>query len=464
MVQSLQSELPKWKFRRLMDSQSVPRVVVNLTPQPNPAGHPTLLFAGDFYLQPGHSFQDRCDLFSPSIIALVQQSTWSVVNFEGTIITRDSKTIRKVGPHLALDGRAPELLQSVGFHALTLANNHAMDYGIDALRHTLQVGTECGLSHIGAGLNSGHAMQPLKVCLPGNVRLQVLSFCEREFGVSVGDAAGTAWLTSPQAEDAVSQAKQESDLVIVCTHGGNELMPLPSTQRRWQLRHLIDAGADLVIGHHPHVPQGWEQYAGRYIFYSLGDFYFDSTDGRRYQYRDWGFMVRAHLQERSISALEIVPYERVQDKVATLDHDPDAGSRLSHLEQLSSILAGSELEGFWQQLAVNRLSIYRPFLRGAAAYPWMSFRERIKEVLRTLQDLWSLRHFAKPSDNGLPGALSASFVQQALGTLNLIRCDSHRWAIETALAVITGECEDLRSQGIKDKLEAMGPFYGKGYF
>ncbi len=446
-----------------MDSPSVPVLVVN-SGQPKAAKESTLLFAGDFYLRPGHSFQDQRDLFTPAITRVVQQSTFSIVNFEGTLRAGDTQAIRKEGPHLALDPRAPALLKSAGFQAVALANNHAMDYGMEALRHTLRVCADCGLNPVGVGTNSEHAIQPLKVCLSGNVRLRVLSFCEREFGVSIGNVAGTAWLTSPQAEDAIGQAKQEGDIVIVCTHGGNELMPLPSSQRRQQLRHLIDAGADLVIGHHPHVPQGWEQYAGRYIFYSLGDFYFDSTDGRRYEYRDWGFMVRVLLEERRINTLEILPYERVQDKVGALGSRRDAASHLSYLEQLSSILAGSEFEGYWQQLAVNRLSAYRPYLRSALAYSRMSFRGRLKEVLRMGHDMWNLLRFTKPSQNSLTDRSRSLFDRQALGTLNVVRNDSHRWAIETALAVLTGECVDLRSQKIKDELKAMGPIYGEGHF
>ncbi len=445
-----------------MGSPSVPRLLVNSSGQPNQTDQPTLLFAGDFYLRPHHSLQDQSDLFAPAILGFVQESTFSIVNFEGTIPARDSQAIHKEGPHLSMDQRAPALLKSVGFRGIALANNHAMDYGVEALRHTLRVCADCGLSHVGAGFNSGQARKPLRVCLPGNVRLQVLSFCEREFGVSVGNRPGTAFLTSPQAEDTVVQAKQEGDIVIVCTHGGNELMPLPSAQRRQQLRRLIDAGADLVVGHHPHVPQGWEQYLGRYIFYSLGDFSFDSTDGSRYDCRDWGFMVRVHLEESRIKTLEIVPYERVQEKVVALGSRRDAASCLSYLEQLSSILVCSEFEGYWQQLAVNRLSAYRPFLRVAPAYSRISLRGRLTDILRMGHDMWQLLHFTKGPQKSLTDRSRSPFNRQALGTLNVIRCDSHRWAIETALAVLTGECEDLRTQKIKDELEVMGPIYGEG--
>lgn len=319
-----------------MGSSSFPRLLVNASGRASGNEQPSLLFAGDFYLRPDHLVQNPTDIFAPATIELVQQSSFSVLNFEGTLAAGDDRGIRKEGPHLALHHRAPALLRSAGFHGITLANNHAMDYGEDALRRTLQACADCGLQHAGAGFNSKDATQPMKVCLPGNVRLQILSFCEREFGVSVDNIPGTAWLTGPGADRAVGRAKQESDIVIVCVHGGNEFMPLPSAQRRRQLQRLIDAGADLVIGHHPHVPQGWEQYAGRHIFYSLGDFYFDSTDGRRYEYRDWGFMVRVHFDERRIKTLEIMPYERVDDKILPLGSRKDVASHLLYLEQLSA--------------------------------------------------------------------------------------------------------------------------------
>src|SRR5713101_4683972 len=138
----------------------------------------------------------------------------------------------------------------------------------------------------------------------------------------------------------------------------------------------------------------------------------------------------------------------------------DAASRLSYLEQLSSILSGSEFEGYWQQLAVNRLSSYRSFLRGTPASSRMSLTGRLREALRIGRDMSNLLHFAKPPQDALTDGSRLPFNRQALGTLNVIRCDSHRWAAETALAVLTGECEDLRSQKIKDELEVMGPMYG----
>jgi Bacterial capsule synthesis protein PGA_cap len=452
------------KLRLLPVNASSPVFRVNASPELNSA-EATVLFAGDFYVRPDHTVADQGALFSPETAAVIRESTFSIVNFEGTLRPAGSKGIDKEGPHLALHSDAPALLRSVGFHAICLANNHAMDYGAEALRHTIEISEKCGLLYAGAGLNSHHASQSLKVCLPSGVRMQILSFCEREFGISAKDSPGTAWIGAPQVEDKIRYAKQESDLVIVCAHGGNELMPVPSSQRRDQLRRLVDAGADLVIGHHPHVPQGWEQYAGHYIFYSLGDFYFDSIDGRRYEYRDWGFMVRVHIDERRISTLEIIPYERVRNCVVPLGNQRDAAPRLAYLDELSNILGSPQFEGYWQQLAVDRLPSYRQYLGSRLPGNSAPFRQRLHDVLRTLHDMCDLFTVTEVSQTSRSSDCTKSrATTKALGALNVIRCESHRWALETALAVLAGDCEDLRTPEIKNKLESMAPFYGEGYF
>ncbi len=416
----------------------------------------SILFAADFWVRPEHSIHKPDDLFSPEILKVIQQSGFAVVNLEGSVTPGGIKGIPKSGPHLAMHQCAPQVLKSCGFHACTMANNHAMDYGAEALQHAMRLCKDCDLQYVGAGLNVERAMRPLTFSLPGETRVQILSVCEREFGITDGNRPGTAWLTSPEVEEAVARAKRESHIVIVCAHGGNELMPLPSARRRRQLQRLMDAGADLVIGHHPHVPQGWEPYGNGYIFYSLGDFYFDSRDGRRYDYCDWGYMVLAHLRDRRIHMLEILPYERADDRVARLGSRRDAAKHLAYLEQLSQILGSKDFDGYWQQLATDRLPAYEPILRSRLASSRLTWRKRMKDTLnlgRAALDLWV--GTPAPRADGLPPALA----REALGTLNSIRCDSHRWVMETALSVLSGECPDLRSPEIRERLKAMAPFY-----
>lgn len=439
-----------------MQPSSIPQVLIKLYGQPDGDEQSSLLFAGDFFIRPDHPLHGGNNLFDPAIVQLIRESSFPIVNFEGTLNQQGNGGIPKEGPRLALHAGAPAVLSSAGFRAVTLANNHAMDYGAEGLADTIRVSTESGLQHVGAGRNLQGAMEPIRLCLPGDVRLQILSFCEREFGVSTGEAPGTAWLTSPQTENAIQRAKQESDVVIVCSHGGNEFMPLPSPQRRRQLQNLIDAGANLVIGHHPHVPQGWEPYKDSYIFYSLGDFYFDSLDGNRYDCRDWGFMVRVGIAEGRIKSLKILPYERVSDKIVPLGQRRNAATCLAFLEKISSILTAPNFEGYWQHLAMDRLSDYRPFLRQTRTQSRAPLREWARERLQMGRDMWRSWF---PAKGDSPERHTTPFQQRALGTLNVIRCESHRWALETALAVLAGERKDLRTDEIRKELETMRPLY-----
>ena len=422
-----------------------------------------LLFAGDFFLRAG-KVQVRTDLLDESLQARVQECSVAVLNFEGPIPGPASQPIPKAGPHLAMDAQAARVAKDLGFRAVTLANNHSMDYGADGLKNTLEAASAQGLETVGAGLTGVCAAKPLRVTLPGNQRVQILSFCEREFGTSQNGSAGAAWLHSPDAEDAVRTARSESDVVIVCAHGGNELMPLPSVQRRSQLRRLIEAGADLVIGHHPHVPQGWEEWRGGTIFYSLGDFYFDALDGRRATFKDWGYLVQVRMVSKHVEEIEIVPFERVDDRIVPLGTARDGEAHLCYLENLAAITAGETLPAYWQTLAVDRM------LRGytgnlLALVPWKrtvdsSAGMRIRETLRRLAEvraLWKPKYFG--SSRG-PKATPRDLQGKTLDTLNLIRCESHNWLIETSLSVLTGESEDLRTAAVYQDLRRMAPFSG----
>ncbi len=393
----------------------------------------------------------------------MHESSLAVLNFEGPVPGPSSRPASKAGPHLAMDAHAACVANEMGFRAATLANNHSMDYGADGLKNTLELLGKHGVETVGAGLALDCATRPLRVTLPGNQRVQILSFCEREFGTSERGGAGAAWLHSPYAEDAVQKARGECDVVIVCAHGGNELMPLPSVQRRGQLRRLIEAGADVVIGHHPHVPQGWERWGDGTIFYSLGDFYFDAIAGRRASFKDWGYLVQVWIASGQVQEIEIVPFERVNDRIVPLGAARDAEAHLRYLERLAAMIQDDTLPAYWQTLAVDRmLREYTGNLTAIA--PWKrtinsSLRMRVRETVHRLSEicaLWKPRYTGGMRTAAAPLELQA----KTLNILNLIRCESHNWVIETSLSLLAGETEDLRTEEIREELRRMAPFSG----
>lgn len=182
---------------------------------------------------------------------------------------------------------AAEGLAAAGIDVVSLANNHALDYGLEGLSDTLAALTRWGVRYAGAGQDIVAARRPVVLEAKG-LRLAILAYVSTPndgwsgFDVSATaattDTAGVAWATVEAVSEDVAKAAAQADIVVVSLHTGLEYREAPSQLQRELARAAIDAGADLVLGHHPHVLQGIEEYRGGLIVYSLGNFVFDFDD------------------------------------------------------------------------------------------------------------------------------------------------------------------------------------------
>lgn len=176
------------------------------------------------------------------------------------------------------DPRGAEGLQLAGFDAISIANNHALDYGSVALADTAATLDERGIAHSGAGAGLDAAWAPAVVEV-GDATVAYLAFSHilppgfTATDSRAGIAQGRA--NMDQVAAAVSSAAAEHDYVIVSFHWGIEYVDDANAEQVRDARRAIDSGADLVIAHHPHVLQGVERYKAGLIAYSLGDFVFD---------------------------------------------------------------------------------------------------------------------------------------------------------------------------------------------
>ena len=171
---------------------------------------------------------------------------------------------------------APALTRA-GFDILNLANNHIMDLGPPGLNSTQKVLTELGLAFCGAGGNYDEAVKPAFLDVHG-LRVAFVGFSmilPRNFWAT-DSTAGTAYPWVSRLKEVIRKARGESDVVIVSFHWGEELVEIPKEYQREMAHRAVDYGAHLILGHHPHVPQGLEFYRGALIAYSLGNFVFGS--------------------------------------------------------------------------------------------------------------------------------------------------------------------------------------------
>ncbi|MCI6139543.1 MAG: CapA family protein [Clostridiaceae bacterium] len=172
------------------------------------------------------------------------------------------------------------LFHELGINIVTLANNHALDYGTDALLDTCQALDEAGIRRVGAGANLDEAKKPVIMELKG----KKVGFLGASRVIPTGSwnatASGPGMLTTYDPSVLLKEiraAREVCDLVIVYVHWGIERDERPQAYQRTLGQQYIDAGADIVIGSHPHVLQGVEYYKGKPIVYSLGNFIFGSS-------------------------------------------------------------------------------------------------------------------------------------------------------------------------------------------
>jgi poly-gamma-glutamate synthesis protein (capsule biosynthesis protein) len=164
-------------------------------------------------------------------------------------------------------------LNRVPFEVACLANNHVFDYGLRGFRETLDVLHRNGIRTVGAGLTFEEAVSPLTVKVK-DTRITIVNFSEGEDLTASRGGPGVCGWEIEKLVGLVRKVKKRGDFLIAVGHAGLEYIPFPPPYVVEAYRALAEAGADCVIGHHPHVPQGLELRDGRLIAYSLGNFVF----------------------------------------------------------------------------------------------------------------------------------------------------------------------------------------------
>lgn len=217
-----------------------------------------------------------------SVRDVVGSADLAVCNLE-CALTEETEHVPGKGPYggaTYLAGRpgSAGLLADAGFDIVCLANNHTMDYGVAGLEDTMDALDSVELARCGAGLDEEGASIPAAYDVDG-LRVCCLAFNEvepRSYSAAPGEP-GVAWLDKPMVLDRVADADGEADIVIVCLHWGVEGDTEPTSKQRDIAQAVVDAGADVVLGHHAHVLGPVEIYNRAIIAYGLGNFVFDTV-------------------------------------------------------------------------------------------------------------------------------------------------------------------------------------------
>lgn len=279
------------------------------TPKTTPSEF-SMLFAGDMMLD--RSVKKKIieiggdDWRFPflRIAEYTRAADFTMANLEGPVSSRGVK----IGSiySFRFDPASLEGLKFAGIDMVTLANNHIFDYGQLAFADSMSNLANAGIDYVGIGENFERAHQGVTRNIRGTkvTFLGYTDFYSQQLAATV-DKAGIAFLEREQMEEDIRAAKSRSDLVVVNVHKGDEYHTNHNASQEIIYKAAIDAGADLVVGHHPHVVQEIEKYNNGWIAYSLGNFVFDQDFSEETMR---GIFLKVIIQNKKIASVDSVPY------------------------------------------------------------------------------------------------------------------------------------------------------------
>lgn len=361
---------------------------------------------------------DLC-LLSPNDIRLSDDfrnflsSEFNVLNFEIPLKAEGQSCIKKSGPALYQSDDTPAWVEKNGWNVISLANNHAFDFGEDSFIKTVKAFDHATL--IGGGKYS--EAYKVKILNSNDGRkIGFLACTHREFGV-LDDSSddiklGCAWICHPEVIRAILDAREKVDILIAYVHAGVEGFDQPLPEWRRQYKFFVDLGCDAVVASHPHVPQGWELYNGKPIFYSLGNFCFQkqSHSNDSHWYESLGCVLS--FDDNVKCNIEIYPliYDDLNNEIR-IDNSNVA---IAHINELNETL--NDDKKYW-----NFINSKLPL--EFDTYMWLF---SISGMYRKISFLTYLRCVKARIFGRNPSMVHL---------LNNLQNESHRWAIERILRI-----------------------------
>ena len=311
------------------EAEEVP-VPSEVPEEPEPSS--TLLaFAGDvMFSDPFLSSYDKSGIAAiadSEMLGYMQNADLFIINEEFPFSLRGEAMEDKQFTFRA-DPRYVKIFKELGVDIATVANNHALDFGRDAFCDTLDTLKDAEITSIGGGYNLSEASAPAVRTIGGQT---FAIFGTTRVSPSANWYASDSQAGLFQTYDAtllnqkITEAHTEYDHVIVFVHWGIEKNEIPEDYQRSLAKGYIDAGADLVVGCHPHVLQGFEYYNGVPIIYSLGNYLFGNRDGDT-------VLLEATYSNEGAPSIQLVPCKRVNGILSRIQH-PEA--LFLHLTDLS---------------------------------------------------------------------------------------------------------------------------------
>ena len=341
----------------------------------------SLVFTGDIgFDRYFYGKWDDEELLSEEILDFLNSADHVIPNVEGPIANAEQNTTQSGVQQLlhTIDPKAVKVLKKMNADIWNICNNHIMDAGPYGIESTLNMAKELGVQTIGAGMNIEEARKPVIIDEAGGIGLFGVGYQRACRKADIDKPGCYSWSDLDAIQDTINEIKSKCRWCIVVAHAGEEFTPLPSPYTRERYHKYLEMGADIVVGHHPHVPMNYETVGDKIIFYSLGNFIFD-TDYQRSQFNtELGLIVKLNFTENEFSyepmGLRIVRGEErvVKDELPRIFVDVQE----EDFNLLSPLSAKMHIEATKRQMTYLKPEEFK----GATEEKW---KKHFSEELRT---------------------------------------------------------------------------------
>jgi poly-gamma-glutamate synthesis protein (capsule biosynthesis protein) len=247
------------------------------------------------------NIENNIPIICPYLLEQIKLSDYSVFNMEGPVTVSKNITDKNIDTSSPL--KTVEFLKNSGFNFANLANNHIFDCGIQGFSDTVLQLEKHRFYYNGAGFSLDEASKIIYLS-KDNMSVAVVSITVNDLYEATSDNYGIFSIEKNKKLliQNIANAKSNADYVVVNFHGGKEFTLYPSPKKRKLLKKiLLNNPVDVIVAHHSHVFQGYEEFQGKYIFYSLGNFIFDIDIHDKYDYTDKSAILKLLFSKEKIN-------------------------------------------------------------------------------------------------------------------------------------------------------------------